>query len=63
MVGRVCASANVAVFLPLHLRGPAGFRAGAHTLNCSFILCRRAPPLIARIRHFLCTALTTCFLS
>ena len=36
--------------------------AGARTRNCSFILCRRAPPLVPAARHFLCPVLATCFL-
>lgn len=30
--------------------------------NCSFIICRRAPPQALRAWHFLCWALATCFL-
>lgn len=64
MVGHGCTSADVAVAL-LCLCSCATLLvvegAGAHSLNCSFILCGKALPL-TRARHFLCTVLATCFL-
>lgn len=64
MVGHGCASADVAFksFCSCATPRTAEGRGRARALNCSFILCRRAPPLVPAARHFLCTALATCFL-
>ena len=57
------ASADVAAYLcSCAATVAAEGRGRAHTLNCSFILCRKAPPLVPAARRFPCAVLATCFL-